>query len=265
MTDPNKGAKITLYWLSQSRSHRILWLLEALHLTYELKIYHRGPDKLAPAELKEIHPLGKSPLLTIQPANAPPDQKPIVLAESGIIIEYLLDHFGDNAAAEKPLLPARWKPNQEGVVGGETEEWMRYRYFMHYAEGSLMPFLVMQLVMDTVKNPPGMPFFVKPLPRLVAGQVEKAFLARNIQSHLEFLEDQLRSSPNGGAYLCGTELTAADIMMSFPVIAMSGRLADQLDKFPLLGKYAERLQKEEGYIRAVKKVEEVDGKFEASL
>lgn len=174
MTDPNKGTKITLYWyipsphlllppaptptltikyhesrLSQSRSHRILWLLETLHLTYELKIYHRGPDKLAPAELKEIHPLGKSPLLTIQPANAPPDQKPIVLAESGIIIEYLLDHFGDNAAAEKPLLPARWKPNQEGVVGGETEEWMRYRYFMHYAEGSLMPFLVMQLVMDS--------------------------------------------------------------------------------------------------------------------
>ncbi|GAT26876.1 glutathione S-transferase [Aspergillus luchuensis] len=172
MADPNKGTKITLYWLSQSRSHRILWLLEALHLTYELKIYHRGPDKLAPPELKEIHPLGKSPLLTIQPANAPPDQKPIV---------------------------------------------------------------------------------------------EKAFLARNIQSHLEFLEDQLRSSPNGGAYLCGTELTAADIMMSFPVIAMSGRLQDQLDKFPLLAKYAERLQKEEGYIRAVKKVEEVDGKFEASL
>ncbi|GLA25725.1 hypothetical protein AnigIFM63326_002493 [Aspergillus niger] len=263
MTDPNKGTKITLYWLSQSRSHRILWLLEALHLNYELKIYHRGPDKLAPPELKEIHPLGKSPLLTIQPANATPDQKPLVLAESGIIIEYLLDHFGSNA--EKPLLPPRWKDTQDGVVGGETEEWMRYRYFMHYAEGSLMPFLVMQLVMDTVKNPPGMPFFVKPLPRLVAGQVEKAFLARNIQLHLEFLEDQLRSSPNGGAYLCGTELTAADIMMSFPVIAMSGRLEEQLDKFPLLKGYADRLEKEEGYIRAVKKVEEVDGKFEASL
>ncbi|RAL05530.1 glutathione S-transferase [Aspergillus ibericus CBS 121593] len=258
MTDPNKGTKLTLYWLSQSRSHRILFLLEALHLTYDLKIYHRGPDKLAPPELKSIHPLGKSPLLTV---HAPNSTEPMVLAESGVIIEYLLDHFGSNAST--PLIPERYKSGQEGVVGGETEEWMRYRYYMHYAEGSLMPFLVMQLVVDTVKNPPGMPFFIKPLPRLVAGQIESAFLTRNITAHLEFLEQQLSSSPGGGKYICGTELTAADIMMSFPVIAMAGRV--DLKTFPLLKGYAERLQGEEAYVRAVRKVEEVDGGFEASL
>ncbi|PYI00360.1 hypothetical protein BO78DRAFT_465370 [Aspergillus sclerotiicarbonarius CBS 121057] len=258
MTDPNKGTKLTVYWLSQSRSHRILFLLEALHLTYDLKIYHRGTDKLAPPELKEIHPLGKSPLITVHPPSA---SEPIVLAESGVIIEYLLDHFGENA--ERGLVPKRYKDGQEGCVGGETEEWMRYRYYMHYAEGSLMPFLVMQLVMDTVKNPPGMPFFIKPLPRLVASQVEASFLTRNITANLEFLEQQLKTSPGGGQYICGKELTAADVMMSFPVIAMSGRV--DLNTFPLLKAYADRLQKEEAYLAAVRKVEEVDGVFEASL
>ncbi|OJK04608.1 hypothetical protein ASPACDRAFT_109357 [Aspergillus aculeatus ATCC 16872] len=262
MTDPNKGAKITLYWLAQSRSHRILWLLEALHLTYELKIYHRGADKLAPRELKEIHPLGKSPVLTVQPAavSGQEEGKPIVLAESGLIIEYLLDHFGANADAS--LIPERYAAGAETVVGGETDSWLRYRYYMHYAEGSLMPFLVMQLVMDTVKNPP-IPFFLKPLPRVVAGQVEKAFLNRNIAAHLDFLEEQLRTSPGGGPYLCGTTLTAADIMMSFPVIAMAGRLS--MEGYPGLSRYAELLQKEAGYVAACRKIEEVDGKFEASL
>ncbi|RAH79795.1 hypothetical protein BO86DRAFT_365984 [Aspergillus japonicus CBS 114.51] len=266
MTDPNKGAKITLYWLAQSRSHRILWLLEALHLTYELKIYHRGADKLAPRELKEIHPLGKSPVITVQPAAASGEgqeaaPKPIVLAESGLIIEYLLDHYGANA--DHPLIPERYAAGPEaGTVGGETDSWLRYRYYLHYAEGSLMPFLVMQLVMDTVKNPP-IPFFLKPLPRAVAGQVEKAFLNRNIAAHLEFLEEQLRSSPGGGPYLCGPVLTAADIMMSFPVIAMAGRLS--MEGYPELRRYAELLQKEEGYVAACRKIEEADGKFEASL
>ncbi|RAK78508.1 glutathione S-transferase [Aspergillus fijiensis CBS 313.89] len=269
MTDPNKGAKITLYWLAQSRSHRILWLLEALHLTYELKIYHRGADKLAPRELKEIHPLGKSPVLTVQPAAAAVSgqeggdgnsKMPIVLAESGLIIEYLLDHYGANADA--PLIPERYAAAATETVGGETDSWLRYRYYMHYAEGSLMPFLVMQLVMDTVKNPP-IPFFLKPLPRVVAGQVEKAFLNRNIAAHLDFLEEQLRTSPGGGPYLCGTALTAADIMMSFPVIAMAGRLA--MEGYPELSRYAELLQKEAGYVAACRKIEEVDGKFEASL
>lgn len=128
--------------LEQSRSHRILWLLEELQLEYELKIFKRRADKLAPAELKEVHPLGKSPVITIQ---APGAAKPLVLAESGAIAEYLCDHF---SSARPTLVPQRYTPGNEGKVGGETEEWMRYRYFMHYVEGSLMPYLVMTLVND---------------------------------------------------------------------------------------------------------------------
>lgn len=111
-------------------------------MEYELRIFKRRADKLAPAELKEIHPLGKSPVITIQTPGA---DKPLVLAESGAIVEYLCDHF---SSARPTLVPQRYRPGSEGKVGGETEEWMRYRYFMHYVEGSLMPFLVMSLVND---------------------------------------------------------------------------------------------------------------------
>lgn len=109
-----------------------------------------------------------------------------------------------------------------------------------------------------------MPFFIKPIPRLVASKVEEAFLNRNVYSNLAFLEERLSTAPDGGPFLCGKQLTAADIMMSFPVIAASLRIPFK-DKYPHLQAYVETLEKEEGYRRAVAKVEEVDGKFEASL
>ncbi|KAE8153736.1 glutathione S-transferase [Aspergillus avenaceus] len=248
-------AKITLYWLEKSRSQRIVWLLEELGVEYNLKTFQRNAEMLAPPELKQIHPLGKSPVITVETDSM---EKPLVIAESGNITEYLCDHFGGDK-----LIPPRWKEGQEGTVGGETEEWTRYRYFMHYAEGSLMPFLVMQLVMDRMKDAP-VPFFVKPIPRFVASKVEEAFLTRNIVGNFDFLEDQLKTAPKGGPYLCGPTLTAADIMMSFPVIAASLRVPLG-DQYPHLVQYVALLQKEDGYQRAVKKVEEVDGKFEASL
>ncbi|KAJ5779929.1 hypothetical protein N7457_005089 [Penicillium paradoxum] len=260
MADNNQGCKITLFWLEKSRSHRILWLLEELQLKYELKTFKRRPDKLAPAELKEIHPLGKSPVITIQ---APGATKPLVLAESGAIAEYLCDHF---SSARPTLVPQRYTPGAEGKVGGETEEWMRYRYFMHYVEGSLMPFLVMTLVNDSIRNAP--PFFVRPITNLVASQVENQFLTRNVEGNLAFLEEQLRTSPDSGQYICGKELTVADILLSFPVIAVTMRtLKDQenRNKYPLLVEYANRLESSEGYQRAVKKIEEIEGKFSASM
>ncbi|KAK4868463.1 hypothetical protein LT330_007185 [Penicillium expansum] len=256
----NQGCKITLYWLEQSRSHRILWLLEELQLEYELKIFKRRADKLAPAELKEVHPLGKSPVITIQ---APGAAKPLVLAESGAIAEYLCDHF---SSARPTLVPQRYTPGNEGKVGGETEEWMRYRYFMHYVEGSLMPYLVMTLVNDSIRNAP--PFFVRPITNIVASQVENQFLTRNVEGNLSFLEEQLRTSPEGGEFICGKELTAADILLSFPVIAVTMRsLKEEKNKgkYPLLVAYANRLERNEGYQRAVKKIEEVEGKFSASM
>ncbi|KAJ5925314.1 hypothetical protein N7454_007953 [Penicillium verhagenii] len=260
MADNNQGCKITLYWLEQSRSHRILWLLEELGLKYDLKTFKRRADKLAPAELKKVHPLGKSPVITIE---TPGSEKPMVLAESGPIAEYLCDHFGK---AKPSLVPARYAAGKEGQVGGETEEFMRYRYFMHYVEGSLMPFLVMSLVNDTIRKSP--PFFVRPITGLVASQVEASFLNRNIEGNLDFLEDQLKTAPEGGPWICGKDLTAADILLSFPAIAANGRVLqdkEKREKYPLLASYAERLQEVEGYKRAVKKIEEVEGKFSASM
>lgn len=127
--------------LEKSRSQRILWLLEELSLPYELKTYKRV-NMLAPPELKEIHPLGKSPIIKIE-SDAVPNDKPLVLAESGYMVEYLIDHFGPQ------LAPNKWRNGMEGKVGGETEEWLRYRYYMHYAEGSLMSPLLMSLLFNS--------------------------------------------------------------------------------------------------------------------
>lgn len=260
MTDNNQGCKITLYWLEQSRSHRILWLLEELNLKYELKTFKRRADKLAPAELKKVHPLGKSPTITIE---APGSTSPLVLAESAAIVEYLCDHFG---SARPTLVPERYEPGREGQVGGEREAFMRYRYFMHYVEGSLMPYLVMTLVNDTVRNSP--PFFLRPITGAVASQVEAAYLTRNVEGNFAFLEDQLKMAPEGGPFLCGKELTAADILISFPVIAAKCRaLKDkkQQDRFPLLWAYANRLEGIDGYKKAVSKIEAIEGSFSASM
>lgn len=130
----------TVVRLNQSRSQRILWLLEELNLKYELETYKRRADGQAPPELKEIHPLGKSPILKIESEAT---SQPLVLAESGFIIEYLIDHYGNR------LVPKRFIEGKDGQVGGETEEWIRYRYFMHYAEGSLMPYLVIGVLFNS--------------------------------------------------------------------------------------------------------------------
>jgi glutathione S-transferase len=113
--------------------------LEELNVDYEIKVYKRKPDFLAPAELKEIHPLGKSPVISVQRPNG---GKPLVIAESAAIVEYLIDYFGPS------LIPARYPSGQENQLGAETEEWIRWRYYMHYAEGSLMSLLMVCLFID---------------------------------------------------------------------------------------------------------------------
>lgn len=130
--------KLTFARLAQSRAQRILWLLEELKVDYVLKIYKRK-GLLAPPELKGIHPLGKSPLLTVEAEGA---SEPLVLAESANIIEYLVDHYGNR------LVPKRYLDGKDAQIGGETEEWMRYRYYMHYAEGTLMPYLIVKLLLN---------------------------------------------------------------------------------------------------------------------
>ena len=125
--------------LEKSRSQRILWLLEEAKVNYEVKTYKRQ-RLLAPPEFKKIHPIGKAPIISIESENTP---EPIVLAESGLIVEYLIDHFAPR------LVPKRYAEGKEGQLGGETESWLRYKYYMHYVEGSIMPYLVTTLLVNS--------------------------------------------------------------------------------------------------------------------
>ncbi|GFF31306.1 glutathione S-transferase 1 [Aspergillus udagawae] len=255
MTD-TRDTKITLYWLEKSRAQRIVWLLEELNVPYEIKTFKRKADMTAPDELKKIHPLGKSPVVTITTPNSP---EPLVLAESAVIIEYLCTHFGGER-----LIPQRYAEGKEGQVGGETEAWMRYQYFMHYTEGSLAPFLVMKVVIDGVRNAP-VPFFIKPVTRMIASKVDGAFINPNVHTHLGFLEDRLKTAPGGGPYLCGDKITAADIHLSYSVIAALSRLAPLRSQYPGVAAYADRLQAIESYKRGVAQIERIEGTFTASL
>jgi glutathione S-transferase len=130
----------SLLRLNQSRAQRIVWLLEELKLPYEVELFQRTSTFLAPPELEKIHPLGKSPIISVTPSG----QQPIVLAESGFITSYLCEHSPEG----KKLVPSRWKDGMEGQFGGETEGWLRHEYFLHYAEGTLMGPLVMTLLFN---------------------------------------------------------------------------------------------------------------------
>ncbi len=185
---------IIVHHLNNSRSQRLLWLLEELGLEYEIKRYQRDPQTmLAPASLREVHPLGKSPVIT---------DGETTLAESGAIMEYLIERYG----AGRLIPPA-----------GTTEH-LRYTYWMHFAEGSAMPPLVMKLIFDRMEKGP-MPFFVRPVARGIAGRVKKGFIEPNINRQLDFMEAELSKS----AWFAGGEFTAADIQMSFPLEAAAAR------------------------------------------
>jgi glutathione S-transferase len=184
---------ITVHHLENSRSHRILWLLEELGVDYEMQTYARNPETLrAPPELRELHPLGKAPVVTI-------DEE--VLAESGAVIETLLERFGDGAL--QPTEPASRRD---------------YRYWMHYAEGSLMTPLLVRLIFAKVRSAP-LPFFIKPIAKAIAGKVDKSYTNPEIDRHLGFVEGWLAEHE----WFAGDAFSAADIQMSYPVQALVHR------------------------------------------
>ncbi|KIW84955.1 hypothetical protein Z517_00343 [Fonsecaea pedrosoi CBS 271.37] len=249
--------KITLHWLEVSRAHRILFLFEELGVPYELKTYKRTQERLAPPELKKIHPLGKSPVVTIE---TPGSTAPVILAESAAIAEYFCDYYGK----ETPLVPSRYQEGKDGQIGGETESWLRYRMFMHYAEGSLMPLMLLSLIVGGIRNAP-VPFFIKPITNSVAGKIESSFLRRNMKNHYDFLEAQLATSPDAGDYLCGKDITAADIMLSFPLEAGQTRSGFAESQYPRIWGYIERLHERDAYKRAVAKIVAIEGEFKTTL
>ncbi|KAJ7655364.1 hypothetical protein B0H17DRAFT_1214080 [Mycena rosella] len=237
----SENPKITLHWLNRSRSPRILWLLEEFGVPYDIKIHQRdsSTNRVNPT-LKDVHPLGKSPVITVGDHT---------LAESAVIVEYLSEHFAPS------LIPAKWKPECEGKLGGETEEYMRYRYYMHYCEGSLMPLLVVLVVSSNVES----------TAPDVAGKINAGFLHPNFEVHFAFLEEQLGSAPGGGPYLCGSTLTGADIMLAFSLMVIMSELGDRglgnlkQETHPKLLAHVELLKGSRSYMRTVDKMLELDG------
>ncbi|KAL2139596.1 hypothetical protein VTI28DRAFT_4937 [Corynascus sepedonium] len=256
-------AKVKLHWLNGSRAQSTLFLLEELEIPYELEIYRRQKNMLAPPELRKIHPLGKSPAVTITASGV---SEPIVLAESAFITQYLCDHFPKG----KTLVPQRWKEGQEGRVGGETDEWMRYQYLLHYIEGSFMFTMVMNFILSAGLKGNSVPFFVRPITSFIANQMIAIAVAPNMKRHFGMMEQMLETSPGGGTYMCGRTLTGADIMLSYPLIAGKDGAFDAIGRwekgsfketYPKLHAYIERLAQEPAWKRSVDKIKEIEGRF----
>jgi glutathione S-transferase len=203
---------LTVHHLENSRSQRILWLLEELGVEYEIKRYGRDKQTgLAPPELKDIHPLGKAPVI---------DDDGVTVAESGAIIEYLADNYDDGR-----LRPLKGTP-----------EALAYTYWLHYAEGSFMPLMIISLILARIDTAP-MPFFVKPIARGITGKVRSSYLSANVNNNLAFVEQALAQSQ----WFCGDTFTAADVQMSFPLEAAEVRI-DLSDDYPHI----------DGFLRAIR-------------
>lgn len=214
---------ITVHHLNNSRSQRVLWLLEELGLDYEIVRYQRDPETmLAPPELRKVHPLGKSPVVV---------DGDDVLVESGAVLETLLERH-DSAHQLSP-------PHG-------TPDFLRYRMWMHYAEGSAMPPLLMSLVFRRLKTAP-MPFFAKPIARGIADKALKTFVGPQLKLHFDYMESELEQH----GWFAGGQFSAADIQMSFPIEAGAVRLG--YDRYPNLASFLQRIHARPAYQRALQK------------
>jgi len=214
---------IVVHHLNNSRSQRILWLLEELGLEYEIRRYRRdAKTMLAPSELRQVHPLGKSPVITDEGRT---------IAESGAIIEYLVARYGDGR-----LIPA-----------ADSPERLRYTYWLHYAEGSLQPLLLMRLFFGRIEKGP-MPFFAKPIAKAISSKVNDSFISPNLERHFDYLEGELGRS----TWFAGEAFSAADVQMSFPLEAAVSR--GGLDsKRPKLMAFLERIHARPAYRKAIER------------
>ncbi len=184
---------ITVHHLNNSRSQRVLWLLEELGVPYEVERYERDTKTmLAPPELRAVHPLGKSPVITDGSRT---------VAETGAIVDYILAEHGQGR-----LIPP-----------AGTDERLRYTYWLHFAEGSAMPPLVMTLLFTAI--PQRVPALIRPIAKLIGSNVIKSFLRPNIEAQHALMEAELVR----GGWFAGDAFTAADVMMSFPVEAATSR------------------------------------------
>jgi len=214
---------ITVHHLNNSRSQRVLWLLEELDLDYRIVRYQRDPKTLlAPAELRAVHPLGKSPVISDGDAT---------IAESGAIIEYLVGRYGNDR-----LIPPAATPQR-----------LRYTYWLHYAEGSAMSPLLLSLIFRRMPKAP-MPFFARPIVRSLAERVQSSYVDPQLKLHFDYMESELA----GSTWFAGEEFSAADIQMSFPLEAAAVR--GGLDaRRPRLMDFLGRIHAREAYRRALER------------
>ena len=214
---------IKVHHLENSRSQRILWLLEELGIDYEIEHYKRdSKTSLAPPELLKVHPLGKSPVIS---------HGEVTVAESGAIVEYLVQNFDDGK-----LLPAAGTPER-----------LTFTYWLHYSEGTFMPLMIISLILGRIETAP-MPFFIRPVAKGIAGKVRDNYLTANVQRNLDFMEATL----DGQDWFCGNEFTAADIQMSFPLEAAAVR-TDLESDYPHLADCLERMHARPAYQAALEK------------
>ena len=214
---------ITVHHLENSRSQRILWLLEELGSDYEIKRYGRDKQTgLAPPELLDVHPLGKAPVITDGDKT---------IAESGAIIEYLMYEYDDG----------RLRP-EEG-----TDERLAYNYWLHYAEGSFAPLMILSLVLSRIEEAP-MPFFLRPVAKGIAGKVREGYLDANVTRNLAFMDATLKKS----RWFCGSMFSAADVQMSFALEAAEVR-TNLTDDYPHLAAFLETIRARPAYKRALDK------------
>jgi glutathione S-transferase len=218
------AAMIVVHHLNNSRSQRVLWLLEELGLEYDIKRYERDSRTLlAPHELRAVHPLGKSPIIT---------DGDVTMAESGAILEYLVGRYGEGR-----LIPRAGTPER-----------LRYTYWLHYAEGSAMPPLLLKLVFDRIENA-RMPFFARPVARAIARRTKSSFVVPQLETHLGFMESELAKA----AWFAGAEFTAADIQMSFPIEVAQARAGLTEKTRPHLHAYLRRIRERPAYARALER------------
>ena len=214
---------LTVHHLEDSRSQRVLWLLEELGVPYEVRRYERNKEtRMAPPELLQVHPLGKSPVVT---------DGELTVAETGAIVEYLVDTYGQGRLRPAPGTP----------------DFLRYRYWLHFAEGSAMPFLVMKLIFDRIASAK-LNFMIKPVARGIANQVLGSFVMPNIRRQLAFMEDELAARE----WFAGAEFSAADVMMSFPLEAAAQRGGLDASQ-PKLSAFLERIHARPAYRRALER------------
>lgn len=217
---------LTVHHLDHSRSHRILWCLEELGVEYEIERYQRDPKTfLAPPSLKKVHPLGKAPVVTDGSHS---------LAESGAILEYLVDRYGDG----------RFRP-AEGEDQTPSVDYLAYRFWLHYAEGSLMSPLLLKLVFDRLSS--DSPLLIRPAAWALAQGVGRLFIHPNLKTHFDFVESHLKDSP----WFAGPEFSAADIQMSFPLEAGESRVG--FDRRPAIRDFLKRVRARPPYQRALER------------